>query len=276
MIHRFRPRGLVRLSAILGAALALLAGQAAALEFAVAPARVLIDFSKGRGQGRLEVTNRSSSDLRLKLGLADFALNGDNRVVRTATTASSFSNWLVVNPAELELPAGATRTVRFAVRPLAEPRTGEYKALITFDQSNAGTVQNGTVSFGVSLGVPVYATYGAVERVAVLHDVSAEGGALVFDVSSTGTAHARLTGRWAAFARGALPGEAALREAVAADDPEAALRALGARAAGRLPATAVFPGERRRLSAGEGVGGSGVVYVHGAAGDAPIERVFDY
>ncbi len=262
--------------AVLGAVFALVAGQAAALEFAVAPARVTIDFSKGRGQGRIEVTNRSSSDLTLGLGVVDFALNADNRVVRTATTADSFSNWLVVNPSELTLPAGGTRTVRFAVRPLAEPRTGEYKAMITFDQSNAGTMQGGAVSFGVSLGVPVYATYGAVERVAVLHDVTAEGGTLLFDVSSTGTAHARLTGRWAAFARGALPGEAALREAGAAGDPEAAFRALGARAAGRLPATAVFPGERRRLGAGEGAPASGVVYVHGAAGDAPIERILDY
>ncbi|MEM6439063.1 MAG: hypothetical protein AAF763_05090 [Pseudomonadota bacterium] len=280
MTHLKRPRGIARLAAILGAAaLAALtppAGPAKAVEFAVAPGRVFVDFSSGRGQGRLEVTNRSGSDMALSIGVADFALDADNRVVRTRTTAASFSNWLVVNPSALDVPSGETRTVRFAVRPLAEPRTGEYKAMITFDQADAGRIENGAVSFGVSLGVPIYATYGAVERTATLHGVSSAGGALIFDVSSTGTAHARLSGFWAAFSAGGYPSDARLREAMAASDPQAALAGLGARASGRLPSTAVFPGERRRLSTGQGAGGSGVVFVHGTLGDAPIERRLQY
>lgn len=279
MIDRIRPRGIARLIAIPGAALAAAllspAPAAQAVEFAVAPGRVFVDFTSGRGQGRLEVSNRSGSDMSLTIGVADFALNAENRVVRTPTTVASFSNWLVVNPAALEVPSGQTRTVRFAVRPLGEPRTGEYKALVTFDQANAGRIENGAVSFGVSLGVPIYATYGDVERAGVLNGVSAAGGALVFDVSSTGTAHARLAGFWAAFG-GGYPGDARVREAMGADDPQAALSALGARAFGRLPNTAVFPGERRRLSAGEGVGGSGTVFVYGALGDAPLERSLRY
>jgi len=89
---------------------------------------------------------------------------------------------------------GAPNARIVVLRPLAEPRTGEYKAMITFDRANAGRIENGAVSFGVSLGVPIYATYGDVERVATLPGVSPSGGGLVFDVSSTGTAHARLSG----------------------------------------------------------------------------------
>ena len=93
MIHRKRPRGIARLAAILGgaliAALSAPAGPAQAVEFAVAPGRVFVDFSSGRGQGRLEITNRSGSDMALTIGVVDFALNAQNRVVRTPSTAAS-------------------------------------------------------------------------------------------------------------------------------------------------------------------------------------------
>jgi len=269
-------RGLTALARAFVLGIALLAGgPAAAIEFSVSPPRLYVDFTNGRGQGKLEVQNRSASDMTMSVSISDFRLDKSNRVEAVAPTADSFSNWLVVNPVEFDVPSGRTRTIRFAVRPLQQPVNGEYKAMIWFTQGAES--RPGTVAFNVAFGVPIYATYGQVERLGTLHGVQRQGDDLVFDVSSNGTAHARLGARWAAFPSGGFPGDEAAAEAMQAQDWQAALKSIGARASGFAPSTAVFPGERRRLrrpapEAGRG----GVVFVGGALGDLPLARSFRY
>ena len=271
-------RALRRAAAATLAALTLWAAApppAAAFQFSVSPPRVYIDYGAGRGQGRIEIANRSAAPLRLSVSLTDFRLDADNRVEAVAPTADSFSNAVVVNPVELEVPARGSRTIRFAVRPLAPPEPGERKAMIWLTRAAVPTGEG--IPINVAYGVPLYATYGEVRREGELHGVDWRDGALVYDVSSGGDGHVRLQARYAAFPAGAYPGDAAAAEAIAAPDWREALRALGARDADLAPTTAVFPGERRSLRrAAPAAGSSGVIYLRGRLGDAPLAGSWRY
>lgn len=258
--------------------LALVAQAAGALELSLSPSRVMLDFTAGRAQGKVEVTNHSADDTTIEVSAGDFRLDAEGRVVDAPPGPQGLSRWLVVSPARLEVPAGRTRTIRFAVRPRGKPKTGEYAAMIWVEDSAAAArARAGGATFTVRFGAPVYATYGPVSRAGRLHGVRRGGPGLVFDIGAEGDAHVRLRGRWAVWPRGAYPGDAAVKAALGADKPEDALRAAGARAVGPLPAAPVFPGERRRIALPvQGLPGSGVIHVHGRLGDADLSRSFRF
>lgn len=277
-LHRLLagPRA-AALAAAAAACLALAAAPAAALELALSPGQVFVPFDEGGGTGRFELSNASGADMRLRTEIAEFDIGPDNDLRLRAPTADSFSNWVVLAPLEFDLPTGATRTVRFAIRPLSRPQRGEYRAMIMFSEATARS-RAGALSFKVQVGVPVYASFGEVTRAATLDRVyRAAPGRLGFEVTAAGDAHSRLRGRYAVFPPGADPGQAAVAEAFRAAGAEDRLRALGARAVGRLPDFPVFPGETRRLDvAVEGLPASGVVHLSGALGDAPLSRSVRY
>lgn len=260
---------------VIASLVSLAAGPATALLLSVSPGQVILKFDDRGGDGRVELTNQSASDIVIETTLSDFSLDADNQVVMTPSGLDSFASWVAVNPVRFDLPAGRTRTVRFAVRPLAKPERGEYRAMLLFSEAR-DKPRSGAASFKVQLGVPIYASYGELAREAELRSVRAERGRLVFEIAAGGEAHSRLSARVAAFPGGRYPGDAKVHDAFVAGGAKA-VQALGALFVGRAPTGPVFPGETRRLSIdAPGVGAHGVLYVEGKLGDAAIGRSLPY
>jgi hypothetical protein len=109
-----------------------------------------------------------------------------------------------------------------------------------------GDEPRGGVRMRFQYGVAVYGQVGERVRSGTLHavDVAADGGELaaIFDISSEGTAHCRMSGQYAVWPAGAFPGAAATAGYDSRTPAPSAVLQVG-----DLPSLPVLPGSRRQL-----------------------------
>ncbi|MEM1180994.1 MAG: hypothetical protein AAGM22_21820 [Acidobacteriota bacterium] len=168
--------------------------QAAEAQIGVSPSRFEIDLDDDPRTHAVRVLNEGGRAADLTVRVVHWDLDEHNEVRIVEPTEQSLDQWLVVNPLHFSLEPGASQTVRFAIRPRVEPDPGEHRAMLFFEQQAGGGPSGIQVMF--RLGVAIYGQVGDATRTAELHDVTSSGVGLGFDLSSLGSANARLAGEF--------------------------------------------------------------------------------
>ncbi len=261
---------------------ALLAGlpEAFAFQIAVSPMRFEVPLGNKPVRRSMKVINQGKTPLEVGISVGHWDLDNNNKVRNIAPTSQSLDQWLVVSPLKLKIPAGKTRTLRFAIRPFTRPRTGEHRAMIYLDQG--GPVRKGAngVSFRFRIGVPVYANVGKPVRHGSIKWIKAKPSQIGFNIENSGKYNVRFWGNYAIWKRERFPGSSAASRALAAASLSKKFRKpKTALDGGALPSTPVLPGYRRTIPIKPKPGlkpGSYKILMQGKLGDAPLNKTYAF
>jgi hypothetical protein len=273
-----------RLAGLIAALAAIaLAGRAAAqtATIGVSPLRIEVALGTRPVAEAIQIMNLGTAPIELSVSVSNWILDEANQVKAIEPTEQSLDQWIVISPLRLSLPPGRLQTVRFTVRPKVKPEPGEHRAMIFFDEvPGAEPPVQGTRVVG-RVGVAVYAHVGEVTRRAVLNCLEVvtarRAAAAVFDISSEGSAHARMSGRYVVWPAGGFPGFSAT-----APPPPVGGNSVvpeGAVEAAELPPTPVLPGFRRRIVmrlAREFEPGDYVLDIEGQLGEQPLRLAYPF
>jgi len=241
--------------ALLFVILAAATGFAAAMDASIitigaSPSRFELEIGNRPVNEALKIFNYGSETARIQVSVNSWTLDERNEVQLTAPTEQALDQWMIISPMAFEVPPGSFQTVRFSIRPRVEPHPGEHRAMIYLQQQpTEGVVEGKTINIIGRVGVAVYAYVGDVERVGRLHDVEVHpDGELQlasFDISSSGTAHVRMSGQYTIWPANLYSTE----EQAESEEPAGNDLVLpeGALAVGWLPPNPVLPDARRRL-----------------------------
>jgi hypothetical protein len=216
------------------------------------PSRFDLEIGNRPVNEALRVYNYGTEPARIRVSLHPWTLDDRNEVQLVPPTEQSLDQWMIISPVAFEVQPGLSQTVRFSIRPRVEPAPGEHRAMIFLLQEprdNPGDDE--MVRVIGRLGIAVYGYVGEIARVGQVNDVdvTTQGPETValFDISSTGTAHVRMRGRYTLWPADLYPGSAL--EVTENSDPSAELVVPeGALGVGWLPPRPVLPDSRRRLS----------------------------
>ncbi|WP_223577241.1 fimbrial biogenesis chaperone [Kangiella taiwanensis] len=163
-------------------------------KLAISPSRVVLQPDEVKTTKSVTVLNLGAKPMQVEVSVQNWDFDEDNNYRALPPTPQSLDQWLIINPVRLTIPAKGQQTVRMAVRPKAKPDDGEHRAMVFFKQLRADDAKGVNVLFNV--GVPVYAFFGDVKRVATLHSMSYlnERQSLQFDITSSGNAYVRPEG----------------------------------------------------------------------------------
>lgn len=244
------PRAL--LIVILAAATSFAAAMdASIITIGASPSRFELEIGNRPVNEALKIFNYGSETARIQVSVNSWTLDERNEVQLTAPTEQALDQWMIISPMAFEVPPGSFQTVRFSIRPRVEPQPGEHRAMIYLQQQpTEGVVEGKTINIIGRVGIAVYAYVGEVERVGRLHDIEVhpEGDLQLasFDISSSGTAHVRMSGQYTIW-----PAELYATEDQAEGEGPAGNDLVlpeGALAVGWLPPNPVLPDARRRLA----------------------------
>jgi P pilus assembly chaperone PapD len=254
-------------------------------QVAVSPPRVEMTLDGASGTESLHVMNLSDKSVRVKLSVAHWDLDDENQVRVIPPTEQSLDQWLIVNPLEATIGAKDQQTIRLAVRPRVAPSPGEHRAIIYIEQqpdtpdTRDGAPDQGSVSVRYRVGIAVYGNAGEIRRSGEVHDVvyRLEGKNLVVgvDVTSSGNAYVRTSGRFGVWPVGAYPGDERAAQILSGDDKTADLPKMS----GLIPELPVLAGTRRTIEARTTrptEPGNYVIAVAGRLADAPFTRTVDF
>lgn len=201
--------------------------------------------------------NLGQRDVRARVRVVHWTLDENGQMVELPTSDESIDRWLVVNPLQLDLPAGETRAVRFSFR-LARPMPpGEHRAALVFEEvpGERGDAGGGTLSLSTRFRITsaIYATTGEIVRGGEIESLALSARELSVTARGEGNGHARFTARYQILREGA--------EEVLAE--------------GELERVPVLPGLRRpvRTALPEGVelpAGRYRVRIDGQLGASPV------
>lgn len=139
--------------------------------------------------------NLGERDVRARVRAIQWTLDEHGEMVELPTSEESIDRWLVVNPRELDLPAGETRTVRFAFRPALPLPAGEYRAALVFEEvpTSPPAPASGTLSLSTRFRITsaIYASSGPIERGGDIASVSLASDALQILARGEGGGHSR-------------------------------------------------------------------------------------
>jgi len=215
-------------------------------QIAISPSKIELEIGKRATTESITVMNLGDEDVTIEVALASWDLDDDSRVRILEPDEQSLDQWMVINPLRFTVAGQKSQTVRFSIRPRIAPQPGEHRAMIYFNQV-LPPAEHDAMRVRFSFGVAIYATVGEVTRVGQVHDATIVPGTnpivARLDVSSLGSAHVRLSGRYAIYPAGAYA-HATLPAAEGHDEPGAN---AGAVTAGALPSRPVLPATRRRL-----------------------------
>ena len=247
----------------------------------VSPLRIEIALGSRPAAEAIQIMNLGSAPIELSVSVSNWILDEANQVKAIEPTEQSLDQWIVISPLRLTLQPGRLQTVRFTIRPKVKPEQGEHRAMIFFDEVPQAEPVAGQTRVVGRVGVAVYAHVGEVTRRAVLDCLEVvtakRAAAAVFDISSEGNAHARMSGRYVVWPAGRFPGVSA-----AAAPPSvtgASVVPDGAVEAAELPPTPVLPGFRRRIVmrlAREFEPGDYVLEIDGQLGDQPLRLAYPF
>jgi len=260
-----------------------LPGRAAAqtASIGISPLRIEMALGTRPVAEAIQIMNLGTAPIELSVSVSNWILDEANQVKAIEPTEQSLDQWIAISPLRLSLPPGRLQTVRFTVRPKVKPEPGEHRAMIFFDEVPEAEPAVQTTRVVGRVGVAVYAHVGEVTRRAVLNCLEVvtakRAAAAVFDISSEGSAHARMSGRYVVWPTGRFPGASAS----AAPQPVGGNSVVpeGAIEAAELPPTPVLPGFRRRIVmrlARELEPGDYVVDIEGQLGEQPLRLAYPF
>jgi hypothetical protein len=190
----------------------------------------------------------------VRIRVAHFDLDEQNKVREIAPTRQSLDQWIIVRPLEVNIPAGTSATVRFAIRPLTRPSPGEHRAMIFLEQlQDEKQAKANVLNVAYRLGVAVYGYAGDRQVRTKLHGVQADAKGFGLDIESLGNALSRISGAYGVWPAKSFPGKVEavdavgrIRSALGKKLPAVA----GTELSGSLPGFPVLPGYRRTVSEG--------------------------
>ncbi|MEA5505307.1 fimbria/pilus periplasmic chaperone [Halotia wernerae UHCC 0503] len=221
-----------------------------ALNIGVSPARIELEINRKTRTQVIRVLNMSSEPVELKAYVQTWKMSEDNKLVQIPPPEESLEQWVIFTPSQFTVPARSAQTIRFAIRPRVQPKSGEHRAVIYFEEipSTNGKVKD-LRSVG-RIGVVLYGYVGDIKRVGVLNSITVDskpnGATALFDVSSQGTGYVRLNGQYAIWPAAKYPGANATKPINDLEKPGKKLPE-NLLAAGSLPLLPVLPDTRRRL-----------------------------
>ncbi|MCS7181511.1 MAG: fimbria/pilus periplasmic chaperone [Thermoanaerobaculum sp.] len=215
---------------------------------AVSPPRFDILLTGPTAAESLRVVNLGETPLHLKVSVAHFGLDEENRLVSLPPTEQSADQWMVITPLEFVVEPQKSQTVRFAIRPRVKPQPGEHRAMI-FLEEQPPEEKNLVMRNLARIGIGVYVNVPPVERRAQVHcvDVVWDGSQALgmLDVESLGNAHVRPAMTYILWPLHAFPGQPGTP---LTRGPEGSLLTPpGALRAGDVPDIPVLPGTRRLI-----------------------------
>lgn len=228
-------------------ALLVLAGATEArAQLGLSPSHFDLDEAQAKRTQSFRVSNFGSEPVRIRTELVPFDIDADGEVVEIAPNDRSLERVLAISPIDFEIPAGGSQAVRFALRSAHVLAPGEYRGMVYFRlaaSASLGTQARLPISY--RLGGAVYVQVGDVQRSAVLEDiVLVDGREAHFSLRSTGTANARMQGRYTVWTRAAWGTGQPLPPLPQEMKPAPAGLVMN----GALPGRPVLPGKRVRYA----------------------------
>ncbi|MGD8417020.1 MAG: hypothetical protein PVH91_08180 [Pseudomonadales bacterium] len=245
----------------------------------VSPSRLEIDVTDETTTGSATVLNLGDRPIHVKSSAVSFDLDEANEFHERAPEPGSLATAMMINPVEFTIPPKGSQTVRFAIMRNRLVGQGEHRAMLFFSELVDTSLTGVKLNF--RLGMPIYATVGERNPVAVFNDVSFDAAErrLDLDISSIGNVQVRPAGFYLWWPVADFPQDSSALKQVSdlAENPGRALPepATG----GRLVTKPVFAGTRRTLTATlqpPPDSGNYKLVVHVDAGDKSVERVIDY
>lgn len=223
---------------------------AAAINIGVSPYRIEQEInSKTRSQA-IRVLNLSSKPVEVKAVVRSWVMSEDNELQEVPADERSLSQWIIFTPSKFTIPARGAQTVRFAIRPKVQPKIGEHRAVIFFEEIPKAEKASSTVQTIGKLGVVIYGYTGKITRVGVLNSVTVDTKPNkvtgVFDISNKGNAYVRLSGQYAIWPAAKYPGAEVTQPVANLGKAEAKLPE-NLLDVGSLPSSPVLPDNRRRI-----------------------------
>jgi hypothetical protein len=223
-----------------------------AISIGVSPPRFELNIGQKKQTTQVfKVINKSSKPSTFRIYTQSWTINEKNETQIVPSTEQSLNQWIVVNPVQFTLPPGQTQTVRFAVRPRVQPKPGEHRAFIFIEEipiQETNTDKKAAIAVKVlgRFGVAVYGYVGDVKRVGVLNSITVDTKKApvkaVFDISSQGTAYARMDGQYGIWSASKYPGASVTKKiADKIQLPDGLLDT------GSLPSKPILPDTRRQL-----------------------------
>lgn len=231
--------------------LALAMPPATALNIGVTPSRVELEINSNKTRSQsIRVLNPSSEPIEVKAVIRSWVMSEDNKLQEFSAGEQSLEQWIIFTPSKFTIPAGGAQTVRFAIRPKVQPKSGEHRAVIYFEEVPPGNDKSKGVRIVGRLGVVIYGYVGNIKRLGVLNSVTVDtkpkAVGAIFDISNQGNAYVRLTGQYAIWPAAQYPGAEATKPIANLGKPEAKVPA-NLLDAGLLPSSPVLPENRRQL-----------------------------
>jgi P pilus assembly chaperone PapD len=228
-----------------------------AIEIGVSPPRVVVDMNSKRRNdtNTITISNLSDKPVDMKAYVRNWTMNEKNQLEDIASTENSLDQWIVFTPSRFTIQPRKTQTVRFAIRPKAKPKPGEYRAVIYLEEAAPASNSNADAIDTVGrVGVVVYGYYGSAEQIkrdgavnSVGVDVKPNQIQAVFDVTNKGNAFVRVEGQYAIWRAGKYPGAKATEPLKDIGNPRAKLPADVVNA-GLIDTAPVLPSNNRRIS----------------------------
>jgi fimbrial chaperone protein len=226
------------------------------------------------------LSNLSKDDKQVKVTIANWEMDDNNEVRVIPGSEQSLDQWIVVNPGDFVLKAGASQAVRFSVRPAIPLSPGEHRAMIFFDEVLPPQDPGKHALHGrFRIGAAVYGQVGTATRTGTIREIRADDHSLSIRVASDGSSNARFKGQFTVWKKQDYPGLDKVPVYPDIDKPDFKLPA-GPLRAGTLPNNAVLPGTERNVATDFGSGtlakGDYVVALNGNFGDTPIKQAADF
>jgi len=249
-------------------------------QLGLSPSHFDLSETDARRTQTFRVSNFGSEPVHIRTELVAFDIDSDGQVVELAPHERSLERHLAISPIEFEIPAGGSQAVRFAMRPVQALVAGEYRGMVYFRLTGSASLgENAKLPVSYRLGGAIYVQVGAIQRNAELAEITpVDGRELRFVLRSTGSANARMRGRYAVWTRQAWAAGQPLPPLAQANKPVPA----GLLMNGALPGRPVLPGktvsyamplaqDARPLAPGEYV-----LHVSGKLEQDVLERVIPF
>ncbi len=222
-----------------------------AIHVGVSPPRLEVEIKDKSRSKTIKVGNFDKKPVRMRAYVRSWTLDEKGKFQLVKSTDQTLDQWIVFTPSRFTIPAGGSQTIRFAIRPKVQPNEGEHKAILYLEEiPPEGARSKKTVTTVGRLGVPIFGYAGDVKKVGVLNSVNVDskpnGVRAVFDVSSKGNAHVRMTGQYAIWPAAKYPGAKATQQLKASGNKPVKLPPNMV-FAGKLKLSPVFADTRRRL-----------------------------
>lgn len=194
------------------------------------------------------LTNFDTRPKQVVASVANWTIDGKGDVRTLPSDETSLDRWVIVSPLQFELAPKSAQTIRVAIRPAMQLAPGEHRAMVYFDEVlGPRTADQHGMRGRFRIGAAIYAYQGEPQRLGHISGLKVDASGLNAQLTSEGTAHARLEGFYAIWRADAFPGMAASPLASLASAPAKDKWPVGVEGVAALAQLPVLPGGQRPL-----------------------------